>query len=159
MSAPIRVDSTGLDGRRCVCEGSFELSAPPEQVFPLFTPLGECDWVPGWQPDFVHPKDGRLEEDQVFVTAAGGETTLWSVVRADPSAHAAEYLRITPGSRLGRVTVGVEPSESGSRIAVRYALTALEEEAVPMLRSFADGYGAMLDEWRTRTSAWLASQG
>ncbi|MEM8933045.1 MAG: SRPBCC family protein [Acidobacteriota bacterium] len=140
------------ESRRCVCEGRFELDATPEQVFPLFTPRGEIDWVPGWQPEFVHPTDGELVEDQVFVTEHGDETTLWSVLHADIDGRRAEYLRVTPGSRLGRVAVAVDPTAGGSTITVRYVLTALTAEAVSVLRGFADGYDAMLVEWRDRTA-------
>ena len=154
----VRAVHTELDGRRCVCEGRFSLAVEPAVAFPLFTPLGEIDWVPGWRPTFVHPIHGRLEVDQVFTTDAGGETTLWSVVRADAVAGRAEYLRVTPGSRLGRVVVTVDAAPMGCDVAVRYVLTALADEALPILRAFAEGYGEMLEEWRARTTAWLAAR-
>ena len=144
-------------GHRVVCRGSFELPMEPDRVFPLFTPLGEIDWVPGWKPRFVHPADGTFERDQVFVTGEeeGAELTLWSVVRVDESAREAEYLRITPGSRLGRVAVAVRPEAAGSRVEVMYCLTALLDEAETQLAEFAEGYDAMLLTWQRLTREYL----
>ena len=144
-------------GHRVVCSGSFELPMEPDRVFPLFTPLGEIDWVPGWNPRFVHPADGTLERDQVFVTGEeeAAELTLWSVVRVDEPAREAEYLRITPGSRLGRVAVAVLPEATGSRVEVTYCLTALYEEAEELLAEFAAGYDEMLHTWQRLTREYL----
>ena len=132
--------------------GSFTLPCEPDVAFPHFTPRGEMEWVPGWEPRFVHPPSGELEVDQVFVTAADGEETLWTVIACNAEARTAEYLRVTPGSRMGRVRVAVEPDVAGARVSVRYVLTALTPAAREELARFEAGFDAMLDEWRERTT-------
>ncbi len=44
------------------------MPAPPNQVFPLFTPTGEKLWVDGWDPEAVYPESGATEEGMVFKT-------------------------------------------------------------------------------------------
>lgn len=146
-----------FEARRIDCEGSFLLDLEPDRAFPLFTPLGEMGWVEGWDPDFLHPSSGELEVDQVFVTGGGGATTLWTVVDQDPDRRRAAYLRVTPGSRLGRVAVQVDGEGLGSRISVRYVLTGLSPEGNAELEAFEAGYGAMLDQWRIAIERYLAA--
>lgn len=137
--------------------GTFELEASPARAFDLFTPRGEQRWVDGWAPRFVHPTDGRLEVDQVFVTSVGGEETIWSVVRHDAEAHEVEYLRVVPGARVARVSVGLSATDAGgSAVTVRYLCTALSDDAHDELAAFEAGFDAMLAEWRRLTSEQLA---
>ena len=123
--------------------GTFMLPIPSPEAFPLLTPLGEVGWVPEWEPTFVHPTAGELELDQVSVTAVGGETTLWTVTALDPRVQAIEDLRVTPGSRLARVTVRVSSDDEGSRVHVRYRCTALSGQGRKELASFARGFDFM----------------
>ena len=148
-----------MDGTRIDCTGSFRLDVPPDVAFPLFTPLGEMDWVDGWEPLFLHPRNGELEQDQVFVTAVGGEQTIWSVVRLEAERHRVDYLRVTPGARLARVFVAVEAEEEVSRVRVRYLCTALSAEGAAELRAFEGGFDAMMEEWRGLTQAHLDGRG
>jgi len=135
--------------------GSFRLPAAPDVAFPLFTPRGEIRWVPGWEPRFLHPPTGELELDQVFATEAGGESTLWTVVGLDREGCAVDYLRVTPGSRLARVSVRVAGEGGGSRVHVRYLCTALNDEGAAALAEFERGFEAMLADWERLTSTLL----
>jgi hypothetical protein len=36
-------------------EGGFSVAGPVDSVFELFSPLGEKAWVPGWDPELIHP--------------------------------------------------------------------------------------------------------
>lgn len=136
------------DRTRYDLSGSFFLALSPADAFPLFTARGEMAWVPGWAPEFVHPADGRLELDQVFVTSVGGEETLWSVVDLDVDARAVDYLRVTPDSRIARVSVRVSEEDDGSRVDVRYRCTGLNEAGRRELASFARNFDSMMEEWR-----------
>lgn len=135
--------------------GSFELGVPAERAFGLFTPRGEMEWVPGWDPDFREPASGELELDQVFTTQVGGESTIWTVVALDRDAFDVQYLRTTPGSRVARVHVSLEDTVDGCRVRVRYLCTALSASGAELLDEFARGFDAMLEGWRTMTSAHL----
>jgi hypothetical protein len=124
--------------------------------FPLFTPIGEMDWVPGWQPRFLWPQDGRTQKGMVFLTGQGSEETFWIVVDFDEAQHYARYARITPGSRSVLVEIQCKPTgprETG--VEVRYALTGHNEAANPDLLAFAAGFPAMIEEWRALILKWI----
>lgn len=149
-------------GSQRVCTGEFPLDAPPSQAFELFTPLGEIDWVPGWAPTFIHPSDGQLVEDQVFTTGDPGsaEHTQWWVIRLERSDLEVEYLRVTPDSRMARVSVGVRPGRSADQAVaqVTYRLTPLNERGATIVADFAAGFDEMLDKWHRLTADHLAQQ-
>jgi len=130
--------------------GSLSLPATRERVFPLFTPEGERMWVPGWQPQYLHPDRPSNEAGAVFRTNHGGEETIWLVIRYAPDEGIATYGRFTPGSRLGTVHVEcAEESPSDTRVTVTYELTALSEGGTEVLQALtAEAYASMLDHWR-----------
>lgn len=133
---------------RVELNGSLELELPPDAAFPLFTALGEREWVPGWDPELVYPESGELEENQVFVTGSGAERTEWFVARLDRAGREVSYIRTTPPSRVARVDVAVRPRGEGSVVTVTYLWTALSAEGRRIIREQAHGYDQMLREWQ-----------
>lgn len=137
---------------------SITLPLAVEAAFPLFTPIGEMDWVPDWRPSFVHPADGRTCRGMVFTTDHGGEETLWTVVDYDEAGHYARYSRVTPGSRSVLVEIrciALGPAETG--VEVRYALTGLSDAGNQVIRAFVgEAYIAMIEEWRRLILASLS---
>lgn len=138
--------------------GSFELPLPPDEALPLFSPEGERAWVPEWTPEYLHPPGGAPAPGLVFRTRAGGELTLWLVLRYDSEALQAEYVRVAPGSRMGTVVVRCRGIEGGhTRVEVTYELTALSEEGNRVLESLTErAYSEMLADWRDRIIALLS---
>jgi hypothetical protein len=128
--------------------GTVRVTAPLADAFLLFTPEGERRWVPGWSPEYLHPRDGRQIVGAVFRTAADGEETLWLIAGFDPAAGVAEYVRITPGSRMGTVSIRAEAmTESSTLIHVTYRMTALGPDGNRVLDAFDLGFDAMMREW------------
>ena len=126
----------------------FELPLEPAAAFGFFTPEGERAWAKGWDPRYVHPADGALREGMVFITGHGGEETVWMVLRHEPAAARVDYLRMTPGSRIGIVRVRCDPAPAGSRVTVTYELTALTESGGELLRALdAAAYEAFIGTW------------
>lgn len=137
------------------------LPIEPAEALHLFTPEGERAWVPGWDPEPVHAPDGSLSrEGAVFRTTHGGEETVWLVQRVDPSQGAADYVRITLGSRLGTVHVRcTDDGEGGSIVEVGYRLTALSatgEEALEKMTR--EAFEADIRGWRAAIEEFLAEQ-
>ena len=130
----------------------------PDRAFTLFSPEGERTWVPNWIPEYLHPTDGAPAPGLVFRTRAGGELTLWLVLRYDVDARLAEYVRVTPDSRLGTVVVrchGV--ADDHTQVEVTYSLTALSERGNGVLESFTErAYAKMMADWRDRISALVS---
>ena len=131
--------------------GRVEVSAVPLDAFRFFTPEGERLWVPDWEPEYLHPPGGAEAEGTVFRTRHGGELTLWLVARLDRSAGALEYIRVTPESRMG--TVSVQLSAAGgaaTEATITYRLTSLSPAGDRALEAFAREFPGMLAEWERR---------
>jgi hypothetical protein len=128
----------------------FVLPLPLADTFPLFTPEGERGWVPGWEPEYLHPLGPSDAVGTVFRTRHHGEETLWLVLAYDPRAGLASYGRFTPESRIGTVHVRCEAVDpSHTRVTVTYALTALSAHGTGVLTALtSDRYAAMMAEWR-----------
>ena len=137
--------------------GRLRVPLPPADAFLLFTPLGERDWVPGWEPRFPQPVDDDTEPGTVFVTDGHGASTVW-VVTARERPRMISYARVVSGDRAGAVTVRLESAGEGSEVEVAYELTALVPEAEAELARFADGYAAYLQSWERDIAAHLGDQ-
>jgi hypothetical protein len=138
--APIHVEHTG----------DFVLPLPLAEAFPLFTPEGERAYLPGWEPEYLHPTEPSAAAGTVFRTRADGEETLWLILEHDPAAGVATYGRFTPGSRLGRVRVQcVAEGVHRTRVSVSYVLTATSAHGNEALEGLdAAAFAAKLDGWR-----------
>ena len=140
--------------------GRVAVSASPSEAFVYFTPEGERLWVPDWDPEYLHPPDGALAEGLVFRTQHGGEATLWLVSRLDRASGAIEYVRVTPGSRMGTVSVRVSAVGDGTRseATVTYRLTSLSPAGDRLLGTFAAAFPGMLAEWAQRIDTYRSQQ-
>jgi MOSC domain-containing protein YiiM len=132
--------------------GTVDVACAPAQAFSYFTPEGERLWVPGFDPEYLHPVPGEQQPGAIFATTHGGERTLWMVTRFSPADGVAEYARVTPGSRRGTVRVTVAAAAAAaSRATVTYRLTALSEGGNEVLAAMTDdAYAAMLRDWGRR---------
>lgn len=140
---------TDFHAERVVRTHHFELPMAPAEAFHYFTPEGERAWAKGWEPRYLHPADGRTTAGMVFATGHGGEETLWTMTRHEPECGVAEYLRVTPGSRMGTVRVQCSEAVLGTRVTVTYALTGLTPEGNATLRALdAPAYEAFISSWR-----------
>jgi hypothetical protein len=139
--------------------GTFRLPMAPAAAFPYFSPEGERAWAPGWAPEYLHPADGTPAPGLVFRTRAGGEETLWLLLRYDMAALETEYVRVVPGSRMGTVSVRCVPaggSAPAADVHVTYRLTALSEAGRRTLERLTPAaYAAMLEEWRAAITRLL----
>jgi hypothetical protein len=136
--------------------GRLRLTAAPADAFRFFTPEGERLYVPGWDPEYLHPADGTLTEGLTFRTRHGGETTVWLVSHCDIGGGAVDYVRVTPESRIGVVSVRVRtaavvsPGDSAaaaSDVTVRYRLTSLSVAGERTLEAFAAEFPATIAAW------------
>lgn len=144
--------------------GRIRVGLPPAEAFRLFTPRGEQDWAPGWEPHFPAPASDDTEPGTVFETSPHDQPgthvppTVWVVTNRE-SGRRISYARMTPGDRAGTVTVELSAADGASDVEVTYQLTALSAAAEPGLREFADGYAAYLQSWQDAISGWLGTAG
>jgi hypothetical protein len=152
---------TDLDDRNTMtlrhkASGRFELPIPAADAIGLFTPEGERDWAPGWNPTYPSGEPSETS-GTVFVTRHGETETVWVIERIDRAAHTSAYARITAGHHAGTVRVRCH-DESGGRcvVSVEYDMTALPESHPHVLDAYdEDSFAAMMNEWATRTAATL----
>src|SRR4029453_12684179 len=95
-SLPTRSESasrrrTMFTPRSIDLRGTLLVDAPVEKAFPLFSPLGEKDWVPEWNPELIHPMGAIWERGQIFLTKEERGDALWVVTAQDREGHSAEY--------------------------------------------------------------------
>jgi MOSC domain-containing protein YiiM len=137
--------------------GSLRVAAPLERAFPYFTPDGERLYVPGFDPQYLHPLTGEQGEGAIFTTDHNGEDTLWMVLRFSPADGQAEYARVTPGSRRGSVSVSLERTDaSTTRATIGYDLTSTSEAGDRKLAAFTEAaFAAMLAEWEAKIDRLL----
>ena len=140
---------------------TIELRGSREEIFPLFTPLGETDWVPGWDPTFHHPRSGEFAEGGIFTTSQDGEPdTIWAVMECEPLEFRAKYARVTPGSRVAIVEVQCEEAAEGTtRLRATYTFTALSEAGNKYLAVFTEThYQDYIESWRTAIERYQARE-
>jgi hypothetical protein len=137
------------------------VAAPPDRAFPLFTPLGERLWAPGWEPHPHSPADGEARAGAVFSTQGeDGRGTLWVIVDWEPERYLVRYARVTPGLRAGTVEVACAPGPDDSTVAtVTYDLTALGPAGDAALATWTESwYAEYLAEWQRQIAAALRNQ-
>lgn len=147
-----------MTGRRVRLTGRIRVALPPEDAFRLFTPRGERDWAPGWEPSFPAPVTDDSEPGTVFETGGHGSATTWLVLSRQPG-RLISYARVTPHDRAGTVTVTLEEADGHSDVEVTYELTALTPGATAALGEFARGYPAYLRSWQDAIAARIRPTG
>ena len=127
------------------------MNLPLAQAFQFFSPEGERRWVSGWDPNYLHPSGVPSEAPgTVFETHHNNEHTQWLLLRFSPADGVADYVRITPGSRIGLVTVRATERDGATDVEVRYSMTSLADAGVRALEAFSEeAYAAMLRQWET----------
>ena len=131
--------------------GRVTVALPPAEAFRLFTPLGEREWVPDWNPRFPVPTTDDSAPGTVFETPG----TTWVVVDRTPGRRV-RYARIARAANAGTVTVDLADAGGHSDVTVTYELTALTYAAAPDLDEFAAAYPQMLRAWQEAIAAAIA---
>ncbi|MEM6633702.1 MAG: hypothetical protein AAF694_28775 [Bacteroidota bacterium] len=109
---------------------SILLNASIDLVFPLFTPLGEKKWVPGWNPCIIYPEPHQLEEGLIFQTPGrfpGESFYTWVLQTYDVQIHLAKYTVFT-SDRIWFITVQCrEQALTKTEATITYTFTSLTD--------------------------------
>jgi len=127
------------------CSGRVRVPLSPDAAIHYFTPEGERQWVPGWEPMYPAGAEARLVPGLIFETVADGRRTTWVVTHSAPRAMA--YGRVLPGDHAGTVAVRCEPEGDGTVAHVTYRLTALGSDGARRLAEFEEGYPRFMTLW------------
>ena len=138
-----------------------KLVAGPAAVFPLLCPVGEADWIEGWDPVAVWSDSGVAEVDCVFVTAAPAgspQDAIWYVTRHEPESGFVEMLKITPGVTACRLAIQLRAVASGCEAAVTYTHTSLGHAGDTFVAAFTEAhYRQFMQDWEARMNHYLRS--
>ena len=133
--------------------GTLHVPAPPLEAVHFFTPEGEARWLPGWQPEYLHPEGDTVQEGAVFRTRLHGEPAVWLVSHFDLAGGAIDYVRVTPESRIGTVSIRCAPAPEGTLVTVTYRMTALSPAGEQALDAFAGQFPNVLATWAGNIAA------
>ena len=126
LPAGIRNTHSDRISKRLEASHSFEVNGPVDQVFGLFDPVSERNWVKDWNPCSIIPEELSREEGTVFTLERDGRTAVWTILRYSALQHVAEYL-VTEYDFQHRwiyVSCSAETDQT-TRVMARYVTTAL----------------------------------
>jgi hypothetical protein len=126
LSAGIRNEQSDNSRLRLEASHAFSVEGQVDQVFGLFDPVSERNWVHDWDPMPIVPTELSRAEGTVFTLERDGRTAVWTVLRYSAVQHVAEYL-VTEYDYQHRwiyVSCSAETART-TRVMARYVTTAL----------------------------------
>ena len=138
--------------------GGFAVAGPVEQVFELFSPLGEKLWVPEWNPELLHPLDSSWGRGLIFRTQGEKGEAVWVVTALDREAHEVEYHRVESGRYVARVRVACRAEADGqTQVTTTYVFVGLSPEGNADIRLMTnESYVEKMKRWERWISGSLA---
>ncbi len=130
--------------------GHFSVDAPIQTVFELFSPLGERLWVPGWNPELLHPPDVRWGQGQIFRTQEEAGEAIWIVTGLSREAHQVEYHRVEPRRYVARIRVKCTAlRDRNTEVATTYAFVGLSRKGNDEIRAMTvEAYSEKMKRWK-----------
>lgn len=133
--------------------GEFTLPASVDDAFPLFSPRGERLWVPGWDPEVLHPPESDWREGQVFRTREERGEAVWVITRLDSVRHWVEYHRVEPGRYVAHIVVRCrELPNRRTHVSTAYSFVGVSEIGNQDIAAMTqEAYDAKMLRW----SEWI----
>lgn len=95
-------------GKRTSTECDYEVSAPPEAVFPLLCPVREYEWLDGWSCEMIYSQSGVAEVNCIFRTQTPFGRMTWNVNRYEPPFRI-DFVTVVPDHLVTRLSIALEP--------------------------------------------------
>ena len=148
---------------RAAFSGSFSvvLKTPPQRALPLFDPVGEAAWAPGWAPVFARESDRTaLPDGAVFTTRGHGERpSTWVLQRYDRRAGEIAYTVFDPADVVVGIHVIVRERAPGtSEALVRYDVVATSVAGDRFVQEFGSSFAHMQAHWQHALDVAVAHQ-
>jgi len=140
---------------------TIQLNGGIEIVFPLFTPLGEIKWVPGWSPEFLFPESGTLKENLVFKTKSSNsveEVFNWITSYLNKEEHLVVYTVFT-SNRVWTIKVRCEAhGTEQTKAEISYTFTGLNETGNALNeKALEKMYASDLKDWEAAINYFLTT--
>lgn len=140
--------------------GAITLAGPLDAVFPLFSPLGEKLWVPGWNPELLHPSGALWEEGLVFRTSEERGDAVWIVSRLDLKTRKVEYWRVEPERYVARIKVSCAAlGERVTEASTSYEFIGLSENGNSDIAEMTpEAYAEKMTRWGRWINEYLRAR-
>lgn len=153
-----------VEGGRRQAERTIRFIAigPFHVVYPLFGPVREAEWAPGWSPLFVHPAGGsNVQPGTVFLTK-GHETTkatVWIMTDHDPHAGLIRYVTFRADHSTAEVLVKARAiGPEATEVTVTYRRTSLSREGDRFVNQSAAKFERQGPHWAESVNRYLAAR-
>lgn len=160
MSAMLATEnnSTDFSTERIHDEAIIQLDGPIEKVFPLFGPIKEMEWAPGWKPEMVYATT-LVEEHMIFRTKGrfeGEQFYTWVVTQYFPEQFLIEYT-VSTLERIWFIRVQCEPiAVKKTKATISYTFTALTDRGSELNKtSLSQMYERRLEDWEEAINHYL----
>lgn len=148
------VDPT-FAGKAVTRTATIRLEGPVEKVFPLFGPVDEARWVPGWDPQVIYPAGAKVAEGMVFVTREQAETT-WVIAQYDAAHFAITYYNVTPRYQVRKIEIHCRAASGGTEATVAYSYVGLSEAGNKDAEGVTESnYAAKMEHWTMAINHYL----
>ena len=136
---------------------SLDLPGSADAAFPLFGPVDEAKWAPGWSPRFVSPLPGAQSPDgAIFTTGDADPPVVWVMTDFDPEARIVRYVNVRSGHLVIQLWISVSVvSPHASRAEVTYRYTLLGPGGREAMDHFVDGFPGFKQHWEQHIGAAL----
>lgn len=153
------IANSGFTAKTVTRTGSFHLHGAIDRVFPLFGPVREKEWAPGWEPQVIAPAGQEVAEGMVFTVQNPEGTAYWVITHYDPAAHAISYVNVIPGYVVNRIVITCRAiSESETEVTVKYSHTGLDRRGNSFVESQTEpAYAGKMQHWETAINHLLAT--
>ncbi|MEK7728813.1 MAG: hypothetical protein AAB354_10400 [candidate division KSB1 bacterium] len=154
------MEGSGFRAQRISQTRRIQLHAPLQTVFPLFGPITEKLWVPGWNPEIVFLDKEEIAEHMIFRTPPRFEKEppyTWILSKYTPEQALVEYTVFTP-ERLWMITVRCEGDESAqtTQAEITYTFTGLSENGNALNEKALHAmYANDLQDWEEAINHYL----
>jgi len=149
----------------------FDVNAPIDEAFYLFTPVGEAEWETGFEPLFFKgdgaPRTGlsfwthnNMSDGEVSEHGEENEITFWLMTSYDVENHKVSYARIKPLSDMSLINVELEKNGDGNSIAkVRYDITGISKAGNDYVKTMDEEYFiTWIKGWQSAINGFLETK-
>lgn len=135
---------------------TLHLDASPAAVLPLFGPVREGEWAPGWNPTILYPADRSQKSGSVFTTGKPGKEAVWIMTAYDEAALRVSYVIVDPGVTAEQLDIVLKLASGGKTEAVlTHRWTALSDRADARIADWAAEFPAQHEHWEHAINARL----
>ena len=149
--------SPSFEARTASLTGTIVLHAAIDDVFPLFSPLGEKKWVEGWEPEILAPRGADWAEEMVFRTRSGGREDVWVIAELDRSGYRVVYYRTEPNLLVARVEVACRAlDDERTEATITYSYVGLSNAGNEHIAEWTGAaYRSKMERWEKTINDYL----